>query len=352
MEPIILYEGKNIKENLEKLTKSYKIWEIKDLYKDQLKEVFDINNPTLLNSPRYKERLSSFITERTQKKHSGNWVYYPWTGILVHSVNEAEYYRLRTNRNRNLITEEEQLKIKRFCVGIAGLSVGSNIAVGLAYQGSQNFKLCEFDILETTNLNRIRAGLQDITQPKISLTAQQIYEIDPYTKLKLYQNGLNGNNLDGFVGGKQKPRLIFEVTDDFKIKILLRLKARAAGIPVIMLANVHDKIIIDVERYDLNKNLALFNGLLGNLPEEILTNPKADPNKYAVDIVGKENISERALRSVMEINKSLVGRPQLVSTVTISGGLSTYFTRLIALKEKLSSGRMVFSLDDFTKTNT
>ncbi len=130
------------------------------------------------------------------------------------------------------------------------------------------------------------------------------------------------------------------------MKILLRLKARKLGIPVIMMANLGDGILIDIERFDLDKKTPIFNGVIGDLPEKILDNPDEDVNKYAVQIVGKENIPDRAIESVMEIGKTLIGRPQLSSTVTIAGGLATYLTRKIALKELNWGGRKMIKFDE------
>lgn len=63
-------------------------------------------------------------------------------------------------------------------------------------------------------------------------------------------------------------------------------------------------------------------------------------------MVGKENIPTRALQSVREINKTLVGRPQLSSTVAISGALASYLSRRIILGKKLPSGRKRISLNE------
>lgn len=348
MKPLILYEGKSSLKDLDVIKKAKKIWRIVDIYEGQLSELFEITYPNLQTSPKYKVELAKFIKKRTKptKKISGNWIYFPWNGCLIHTVNGREYFSLRTNRNRNLITREEQRKLYNFCIGVVGLSVGSSIAVSLAYQGIGKFmKLAECDDLETTNLNRVCAGVRNVGLPKIELTARQVYEIDPYSKLYLYHKGLQKNNLDEFINKKPKPKLIFEVIDDFEMKILLRLKARSAGVPIVMLANLGDRVLIDIERYDLDKKTPLFNGVIGDLPERILKKPKEDQNKYAVEIVGIENIPKRALQSVRQINKTLVGRPQLSSTVAIGGSLATYITRCIALGKDLPSGRRLLDIE-------
>lgn len=337
MKPIILEEGKYTKNDLEKIKKQNKIWKIIDIYNQQLKELFEINNPSLK------------VPKDIQKRSEGNWIYFPWNGYLIHTVCEKDYFILRTNRNKNLITKSEQEKLSKVCIGIIGLSVGSATALNLTYLGIGNtFKLAEFDNLETTNLNRIKAGLHQVGLPKVDIASEQIYEINPYIKLELFPKGLTKDNLEKFFQDPI-PQIIFEIIDDFEIKILIRQKARKLGIPVIMPANLGDSVLIDIERFDLDKSLPLFNGAIGDLPEKILENPLEDRNKYAVQIVGLENIPKRAIESVKEIGKTLVGRPQLSSTVTISSGILSYLAKSIVLGENISSGRYRIAFEDFFK---
>lgn len=334
-----------IVKDLERFKKNNPVWKVGDIYESQLNELFEVTHPHLIHSPSFKKIRSEFVNK---KRNDGNWIYFPWSGYLIHIVNEKDYYLLRTNRNRNLIKTDEQQKLKNFTVGMVGLSVGGNIAVSLAYQGiADSMKLADFDSLETTNLNRVRAGIHQIGLPKTVLIAQQIYEINPYANLKLYPNGLTKENLDDFVSGKPKVKLIFEIIDGFEMKIRLRLKAKSKGIAVVMLTNLGDSILVDTERYDLDRKLLLFNGLLGKIPEEILGKPisESDKIKYAAEIVGKENIPQRALQSLSEINKTLVGRPQLSSTVIAASGIASFLTRRLALGQSLPSGRQLISLD-------
>lgn len=351
--PIILYEGKNTLVDLEKIKKNKPIWKVSDIFKSQLKELFEVTHPQLKQSPNFKKKLSEFIKKRkggNEKTLYGNWIYFPWSGNLIHVVAEEEYNTLRTNRNKNLITEKEQKELLEFTIGIVGLSVGNGIALGLAYSGIGNtMKLAEPDRLETSNLNRVRAGLHQVGISKIEVTASQVYEINPYAKLIAFPKGLNGSTLNKFVTGKPEPKIIFEAIDDFEMKVRLRLEARQARVPVVMVTSLGDSLLVDIERYDINKNLPLFNGLIGKIPEEILKKPitEKDKHKYAVKIVGPQNVPKRALQSLKEIDKTLVGRPQLMSTVTVAGGVAAYLARRIALGESVPSGRKLMK---FQKT--
>lgn len=352
--PIVLNEDKNTYKDLILLKKENKIWDFIDIYEKQLAELFEINNPQLLStSSEYKKKLKEFVNPRIRgtDKLNGNWIYYPWNGLLIHAVSEEEYFNLRTNRNKNLITKDEQESLYNSCVGIIGLSVGSGIALGLAYQGiAKNMKLAEFDTLETTNLNRTQAKMHDVGDLKLNVVEKQLYEINPYQYLKIYQKGINKENLDDFINKSPKPDAIFEIIDDFEMKIQVRIVARKAGIPVIGPANLGDRILLDIERYDLDRGRPLLNGVLGDLPEKILKNPNEDKNKYAVQMVGIENIPQRAIDSVKEIEKTLVGRPQLSSTVAMSAAFCSYIARNIILGNGISSKRVLIDLEKILKT--
>lgn len=350
--PIILKEGSWDSKDLEDFKKDYPIWRITDIYQRQLVELFEILHPDLKNKEGYQEKQAEFIAKKLSDRNGsgGDWVYFPWSGCLVHSVAEEELIALKTNRNRNLITADEQEKLYGSCVGLVGLSIGSSTAIGLIHQSiAKTLKLAEFDILETTNLNRVRSGIENIGLPKIDIAARQIYEINPYSDLHLYEKGLTEEVLLDFVHKDPKPQIIFEAIDDFVMKIRLRVEARKAGIPVVMFSNLGDSILVDIERFDLDRNLPLFNGATGDLPEEILDKPEEDRNKYAVKIVGIENIPQRAIESVSEIGKTLVGRPQLSTTVAIGSAFGVYLTRRFLLEGVLPNGRTLIKFDEFLK---
>jgi len=345
--PYILHEGDYNSADLERFKNAHRIWKTVDIFEQQLRELFEILYPAkrLLS---YQDELRAFVDQRLADGLQGDWIYYPWNGYLVHAVNRVDYLALRTNRNKNLITREEQEQLFNACIGIAGLSIGSHIVEGLVYNGIANaMKLADFDTLETSNLNRLRAGIKDVGEPKIVLAARRVYEIHPYADLSLYPSGLTEDVLRDFLYRDPQPRLIFEVIDDFKMKVRLRIEARKAHIPVIMLTNLGDNILVDVERYDLDPSLPLFNGLIGNTPEKILQSEitEAEKVEYAINIVGREHIPARALQTLYEINRTLVGRPQLYSTVTVGGGLASYLARRFLLGQPLPSGRQFLSFD-------
>lgn len=95
--------------------------------------------------------------------HYGCWVYYPWRNALVRLLSKDHFIALRTNRNHYKITKEEQAFLAQKRIGIIGLSVGQAVALTMAMERSAGaILLADFDTLDLSNLNRLRAGIMDI----------------------------------------------------------------------------------------------------------------------------------------------------------------------------------------------
>lgn len=341
--PIILSE-----KDLETFKNSHNIKELVDIYDLQLEELARIDNP-------------GQISPKPEGKPEEIYVYYPWNGQLIRCVNEEELFRLRTNRNQNLISTEEQLKLAGATIGIAGMSVGSGIAMALAYSGiSKKIKIADYDNLDTSNLNRLRESLSNIGKPKVHLAAQHIYELDPFSEVEIFRDGITGSNIEKFFT-QPKLDLVIDEIDDFKMKVQLRLHAKKYGIPLIMFTSLGDNILVDIERFDLDQDMPIFHGILGKVSEEILASDEITPQdiqRYSVQLVGPQYIPTRALASVAQMGKTLVGRPQLFSTIVTDSGLAAYVVRQILLDNKPASGRYfvrfseLFNLPDTELTET
>jgi hypothetical protein len=270
--------------------------------------------------------------------------------LLLRMVAEEPYQELRTNRNKLLISKNEQQKLWSSTVGIAGLSVGAGIALGLVYSGiSKTIKIADLDTISTSNLNRLQASVKDVSKSKVDLAAQRIYEISPYSNVRTFPGGINGKNIDQFFVGDYPLNVVFDEIDDFKIKVKLRLKAKEIKIPLIMLTSLGDGVLIDIERYDIDVKTKPFLGFADKAVESIKNNKEITPDdikRYSVQLVEPKYVPTRALESLIAMNKTLVGRPQLYSTVAINGGLAAYLSRQILLGKELKSGRYFLNLED------
>lgn len=352
VQPTILHQGQYIADELADLKATHSP-AIIDLYESQLTELAEI---TYADSAQASER-ADFVQKALQQDalQQGSWVFYPWSNSLVHIVSESDFKTLLTNRNQLLITAEEQAKLADAEIALFGLSVGNGIAMACVHSGiGQHFYLADPDSFDTTNMNRVRVGLSKLGQSKLAVTAQQMYEVNPFIIITGFPEGVNQGAVEEIVTAAQGQLVIFDEMDDFMMKVKIRQVAKAAPAPVVMLSGLGDSLLIDVERYDLDATTPLFNGKLEPaIIDEVVSNDdvsQEDEKKYAAIIVGKENVPERAMDSLREIGKTLVGRPQLYGTVSLDGGFAAYIIRRIVLQAEMPSGRYKFAYTDVFKS--
>jgi molybdopterin/thiamine biosynthesis adenylyltransferase len=273
----------------------------------------------------------------------GTWVWYPWSCRLVHVLPPAEFAELRTSRNRNKITDEEQATLRRLTVAIAGLSVGQATAITLALEEVGGaFRLADFDHLELSNMNRLRAGVHELGLNKAVLTAREIYEINPYADVTVFTEGVAPENVDAFLDGAD---ILFEECDDLFAKIVLREHARSLRIPVLM--ETSDRGMIDVERFDLEPDRPIMHGLVGDVVADDVRNLSTNEKvPIVLRILGANSISRRMAASLVDIETSLKTWPQLASAVALGGGLNTDVARRVALGGFAASGRYYVDLEE------
>lgn len=310
-----------------------------DAFTHQIKELFFIENHKFIgedNKDIYKNEYYIKFLKNKEKKYI--YVYFPWNNTLVKSVIKNSYLALKTNRNQDLITKEEQKKLSNYRIGVLGMSVGSNIAFVLTQAGiSNSITIADFDNLENTNMNRILAGVHQIGLNKTIVASRRIYEDNPFAKINLMQKGVNSKNLESLLKNKKLDCIIEEI-DDFPMKIIVRILAKKYKVPVIMITDNGDGIVLHVERYDLGYN-KIFNKDLSYWIN--LKNKKLSRQEFGHiiinDIIGGVNkVDPQMVKSVKKvINKDLVSWPQLGSAAIFGGVIVTYALKKIFKSSKL-----------------
>jgi len=327
------------RESLEILIQQGKVSFVHDTITEQLQELIKSLNPSVkIKSEEYPALIQQHLNS-TDLYDYGVWIYYPWNQRLVHSLDEEEFIEVRTNRNKYKITKEEQELLKTKKIGIVGLSVGQSIALTMAMERTcGEIRLADFDTAELSNLNRIRTGIHNLGLNKAIIAAREILEIDPFIQVKIFNDGLIPENIDRFFLENGKLDLLVEVCDGLDIKIQSRYKARELQVPVIM--DTNDRGMLDVERFDLEPERAILHGLADGLrPDNIkgLTNEQKIP--FILKMIGAETISARLKASMIEVEQSINTWPQLASSVTLGGALTTDVSRRILLDQYHDSGR-------------
>jgi hypothetical protein len=243
---------------------------------------------------------------------------------------------VRLDRNRNLITAEEQTRLGALRIGVAGLSVGHIIAHTLAAQGMcGELRLADFDRIELSNLNRVPATVLDLGLNKAEVAARRIAELDPYLLVRVLDVGLTVDTVDEFLDGLD---VVVEECDSLDIKAILREGARARRIPVLM--STSDRGLLDVERFDLEPQRPIMHGLLGDLDLARLPNLSSrDKVPHMLRFLEAAQLSPRVLASVVEIDRTLSTWPQMSSEVVLGAAAIADAVRRIGLGEELRSGR-------------
>jgi hypothetical protein len=325
-------EGDYSQAELEALRNRVRVWAEHDVLLAQLQELEEIRH------------LSMGDLTPANASERGDWIYFPWSGVLYHGVTKDEFDELRTNRNRNIIDAEAQRRLLDVSVSIAGLSIGINIALAVARSGiGSRFVLADRDTLAATNLNRTPYGATDIGIPKTELARRALLEISPYIDVVTMREGVLDSNISEFVGHSA---LVYEEIDSWDMKLGIRVAARDARVPVVMLTNLGDNLLVDVERFDNDPDLPVFNGRLGwkDSVADLRRLTPVEQSRIAVEIVGADNVPTNALMSLPEIGRTLVGRPQVASSVTVGAGLAALVGRQILLGADVPSGRQHISL--------
>ncbi len=344
MENPIIFDPKIQK--FREIEKGYQTNQVIDTYEEQLEDLFLIRNPKYRFNKNYQEDFKEFLKEHSQKEslqNCGKWVYFPWNKTLVHYLEDDLHQEVRTARNKNLVSKDEQEKFYKLKIGIAGLSVGSHGAITTALMGGARLmKLADPDVISASNLNRARYDFTQIGINKAKLVAQYIYQLNPYADIRVYAEGINDKNIEKFMDGLD---VLIEELDDIEMKVRIREEAKKRKIPVVMATDNGDNVILDIERFDLKPNLAIFHGNLEGFDVKEIKRSPQKMYEAMGKIIDLSLVPPRVLHSVLEVGKTIYSWPQLASAATLSGAIIAYIARRIALGEKIKEGKLEVNLD-------
>jgi hypothetical protein len=273
----------------------------------------------------------------------GNWAWYPWSGRLVHVLPRDEFRLVRTDRNRDKITRDEQADLLSRRIAVVGLSVGNSAALTCAMEGIGGaFRLADHDQLGLSNLNRLRTSVAELGVDKTVICARQMYEIDPYLDVEIHNGGVTGDTIDEFFADTVD--LLVEECDTPWVKLAAREHARRLGIPVLM--DTNDRGMLDVERFDIEPDRPLLHGRLGDTrADDVLNLERADLVNLLLRMVDEARLSQAMADAIPLIGSTLSSWPQLASGVMLGGALVADTARRILLGHDIPSGRYYVDLE-------
>jgi molybdopterin/thiamine biosynthesis adenylyltransferase len=147
-----------------------------------------------------------------------------------------EFYRQITVRNRGLITEGDQQRLRKANILIAGCgSVGGAAVEPLLRMGAESLTLAEPDGYDLHNINRQSVRLQDVGRNKAEVFQEGMHDINPYASIVVEPHGITPENVDRVV---QQAAVILDAVDvttkpPLRAKFLLHKAAKKYRKPVI-----------------------------------------------------------------------------------------------------------------------
>ena len=316
----------------------------------------DGNSLRFLFNKEWEEYTRAVLNGIGPRFNYGNYVFYPEREQLVRFCDEYWHRVVSVASNSNLLLDpaykldwaEVQTVFGNSVVGVAGCSVGSNIAHTIMMDTRpRNLKITDKSLFKMENVNRVRLGYQDLIlsnadkngifdialRNKAQVISEQIYSIDPYVDIYLYSEGISNSNIDDFFGGtNQEPPLdiIVEEVDDPRIKVALREKARDYKIPLVMVTDIGSLVQLDVLRYDKNPTTSL---TFGTTDESLLSARdgfESNPSdrklfyNFVDQLIGVDYQRDelgRITSGVSEVPTATL-IPQLGSTVSVAAGIA------------------------------
>jgi molybdopterin/thiamine biosynthesis adenylyltransferase len=107
------------------------------------------------------------------------------------------------SRNLGWVTPEEQRRLRRARIAIAGLGgVGGSHLLTLARLGVGRYHIADFDVFEIVNFNRqAGAGVANLGRPKVDVMADMARQVNPEVDIEGFPQGVDAQTVDAFLQG-------------------------------------------------------------------------------------------------------------------------------------------------------
>ena len=150
-----------------------------------------------------------------------------------------DFYNRAFSRNRGLISELEQEKLRSVRVAIPGMGgMGGVHATTLARTGIGQFTIADFDEFDVHNINRQHGAMAStVGQDKALVMEGMIKDINPSADVKVINEAIGHDNIDEFLADVDVMVDALEVFAMDARRLIFR-RAHELGIPVISVAPV------------------------------------------------------------------------------------------------------------------
>lgn len=146
----------------------------------------------------------------------------------------SKFYEEMVDRNIGVISTEEQEKLRKSCVAVAGCGgMGGLSAEQLVRLGVGHVKIADFDQFEIHNLSRQTGStFFNVGTHKAVTLAQYFQAINPEIKLEVFTEGVHQDNVGEFLVGAD---VVIDGIDYTKFidSVILHQEARKLGLCVV-----------------------------------------------------------------------------------------------------------------------
>ena len=261
------------------------------------------------------------------------------------SANE-EFYATFTDRNRGLVSEQEQHLLRRADILVAGCgSIGGAVVEPLVRLGAERLVLAEPDGYELHNLNRQHAAVADVGRNKAVVLAEWVRQVNPHAQVRVEAGGITAENAAALVSAAT---LIFDGVDvttqrALVCKHLLHVEAQRAGVPVVSGYDIAGVQMVLV--YDYRHAMPVLGGRIG--PRAIAD---LDPLQFLARVVPLRALPVEIF-PVLRRRKGLqeMPFPQLVYSARMFGVLAPRLA-LDLLAGRPVRRRIIVDVNDLTRT--
>jgi molybdopterin/thiamine biosynthesis adenylyltransferase len=157
-------------------------------------------------------------------------------GLTMAHVEEAALERgilpARYQRNRNIISVSDQLKLFRSSVAVIGCGgLGGYIVEELARLGVGKIVVIDFDVFEEHNLNRqLFSSPANLGMAKVEAAAKRIGEVNPAVTLVPIQSAFSPESGAELLGGCQ---VVVDALDSIQVRLELADVCTSMNIPLV-----------------------------------------------------------------------------------------------------------------------
>ena len=261
--------------------------------------------------------------------------------IPVPTEHEA-FYEVFVERNKGLISEESQQRLRATRFVIAGCgSTGGACVMPLVRSGAERFALLDPGHYELNNLNRQDAVLTDIGVNKASATRDRIVAVNPFAEVEVHEDGVSAASIAGLLRRDDVIVDAVDVTTDDGVRAKIALHEAACQLGLKVLTAYDIAATQFVELFDYSE---VSKPLRGRVSEPFtsdrvlraLVPPLALPREIFAELRARRSDATR-------------GFPQLAMTSTLFGAIAVAYL-LRAIDGERVARRVRIDLFDETRT--